>query len=474
MRIGLTRRPGTIQRATSLHHFMEMVRDACQPWPHMFAPGDALERSDALGDRLRCAESLVLQCDVVLAPITGPIELAAARCACGTKTRIVYFPLGDTAGDPRAFLYCVECLRPGDVIAVTCRSDLDILGALASHVPREVQHVPLGVDLDYWTPDACEQPEARRLFQIAPKAPLVAFAGRIIPSKNVHLALAVFRHVLARYPSAVLIMCGDIPKVSVPLGDGASVSYAHYLVRLCDCMGISEQVRWTGQVDRNTLRSVLRTADVALSLSTHGDENFGLAAVESMAVGLPVVGTRWGGQKDTLDGLPYAVETYVTDRGAVIPCWPAAAQHVLRSLETRNHEGLRGRVWRERAGRYSRTAFIRQLRSALCRRDHESDAKPEYLSVTGDGARTLLDLAWGRRAAQRAYASSSAVAAAHRLETCEAIAGLPELNRPSGVPRASQRWTPWWQVHTRTAVMSSPDDRKKTIRDVMAGVATCG
>ena len=51
---------------------------------------------------------------------------------------------------------------------------------------------------------------------------------------------------------------------------------------------------------RPEVREFYNIADVAINLTLHHDENFGLAQVEAMACGLPVVGSLWGGLKDTI------------------------------------------------------------------------------------------------------------------------------------------------------------------------------
>jgi hypothetical protein len=63
---------------------------------------------------------------------------------------------------------------------------------------------------------------------------------------------------------------------------------------------------------------VLSAADVSVNLSVYDDENFGFSTIEAMAAGIPVIGTHWGGLKDTIqDGVTgTSVATAMTARGA--------------------------------------------------------------------------------------------------------------------------------------------------------------
>jgi hypothetical protein len=66
-------------------------------------------------------------------------------------------------------------------------------------------------------------------------------------------------------------------------------------------------------------------ADLMVNMTLHHDENYGFAQVEAMACGTPVVGTKWGGLKDTIkDGeTGYHVSTVVTGSGVKINWWEA-------------------------------------------------------------------------------------------------------------------------------------------------------
>jgi N-acetyl-alpha-D-glucosaminyl L-malate synthase BshA len=94
-----------------------------------------------------------------------------------------------------------------------------------------------------------------------------------------------------------------LPAVLVFVGDGPDRPAAE---APAEELGLLPDVRFLGKVD--AVADLLRCADLFLLPS--GSESFGLAALEAMACGVPVVATRVG-------GLPEVIEDGVT--GALVP-----------------------------------------------------------------------------------------------------------------------------------------------------------
>ncbi len=76
---------------------------------------------------------------------------------------------------------------------------------------------------------------------------------------------------------------------------------AEYLASLrarAERLGIADRLRWLGE--RNDVRRLLAAADVHCQPNTSG-EPFGIAFIEALAAGLPVVATRIGGALEIVD-----------------------------------------------------------------------------------------------------------------------------------------------------------------------------
>ncbi|HEY0796069.1 MAG TPA: glycosyltransferase [Acidisarcina sp.] len=105
---------------------------------------------------------------------------------------------------------------------------------------------------------------------------LVLFISRIHPKKGCDLLLKAFAARLAADPAWYLVMAGP-----------DQVGWQAELAKLSTTLGIEDRVVWTGML-RDTLKwGAFATAEV-FALPSH-QENFGIAVVEALACGLPVL-----------------------------------------------------------------------------------------------------------------------------------------------------------------------------------------
>jgi len=105
---------------------------------------------------------------------------------------------------------------------------------------------------------------------------VILFLSRLDQKKGLDLLLPAFARVLMREPSATLVIAGD--------GEPAFVeAIKQEAVRL----GITRSLLWTGFLTGEDKWAALLDADVFVLPSY--SENFGVAVIEAMACGLPVV-----------------------------------------------------------------------------------------------------------------------------------------------------------------------------------------
>jgi len=115
-------------------------------------------------------------------------------------------------------------------------------------------------------------------------------ARTVGPGRKVLMHVSNFRPV-KRVRDVVRIFAqvnGEIPSSLVMVGDGPDRVDAEFEARH---LGVSEHVHFLGKID--DVAPLLASADVFL-LPSHS-ESFGLSALEALASGVPVVGTRAGG-----------------------------------------------------------------------------------------------------------------------------------------------------------------------------------
>lgn len=168
--------------------------------------------------------------------------------------------------------------RTADVIVSTCPDEVEELVRMG--VPRhQARVVPCGVDLDLFRPDASGAPERPRLLSI----------GRLVPRKGVQTVVQA----LPCLPEVELVVGGGLP-----IGDLDRDEEVNRLRAEADRLGVSGQVRFVGQVARQDVPGLMRSATAVVCVPWY--EPFGMVVLEAMACGVPVIASSVGGQQDTV------------------------------------------------------------------------------------------------------------------------------------------------------------------------------
>jgi glycosyltransferase involved in cell wall biosynthesis len=105
---------------------------------------------------------------------------------------------------------------------------------------------------------------------------MILFLSRIHAKKGIDLLLPAFARTRSKHPDAVLVIAGD--------GDRRVVEELQQQSR---DLGLSSGIIWAGFLQGERKRNALADADVFVLPSY--SENFGIAVVEAMGAGLPVV-----------------------------------------------------------------------------------------------------------------------------------------------------------------------------------------
>ncbi len=141
-------------------------------------------------------------------------------------------------------------------------------------ITKNIEIIPNFVDVARFKPDqkGCDRAEFA-----SPDEKIIMHMSNYRPVKNAADVIKIFDIVNKRLPSR-LILVGDGPE-------------APNVLALADSMGLKDRVTFLGGQDM--VESVLCKADLFLLPSA--SEAFGLAALEAMACGVPVVGSLVGG-----------------------------------------------------------------------------------------------------------------------------------------------------------------------------------
>jgi glycosyltransferase involved in cell wall biosynthesis len=170
----------------------------------------------------------------------------------------------------------LRALRRAD--RVLCVSE-----SLAGEVRRElgdssahVSVLPNGIDLERFRPSAERRPPGARLVTVA----------ALEEYKNPLLLLEAMALVVGQLPSATLEIAGE-------------GSLRPQMLERIRALGLSRSVSLLGQVERDQVAALLRDRCDLLVVPSRS-ETFGVAVIEALACGHPVVSTRCGGPEEIL------------------------------------------------------------------------------------------------------------------------------------------------------------------------------
>lgn len=203
-------------------------------------------------------------------------------------------------------------------------------------IPRHsIRVVPCGVDTHTF----------------APEGPVTTRHGRprLLTVTDSADELATTLRVLAQVPDAELIAACAPPDASI--------------ARLADDLGVTGRVKFTGPLTREELPSMLRSADLLVTLAEH--DPTGMLVLESMACGTPVAAASGGGHGDAVvDGttgilVPARRPALIAERirGLLTHPMRLAAFGVAASDRARSRYSWE-RIARETAAVYDRAAQV--------------------------------------------------------------------------------------------------------------------
>jgi 1,2-diacylglycerol 3-alpha-glucosyltransferase len=154
-------------------------------------------------------------------------------------------------------------------------------------VGRPTVVLPTGVDLTRFRPG--DAAAARAALGLPAAPPLALYVGRLDREKNLALLLQAFERMADRHPGVELVLVGRGTQEAA-------------LRRQLRGRGVGARIHFAGGIGLDAVVRYYQAADLFLFAST--TETQGLAVLEAMAVGLPVVAVRASGVEEAVvDGV---------------------------------------------------------------------------------------------------------------------------------------------------------------------------
>ena len=203
-----------------------------------------------------------------------------------------------------AALHCTDPLEAEAIKRLNCRSPTFVIAN--------------GIDLSKFSA-INERGRIRAEFGIPADSIVLLFMGRLHMKKRPDIAIQAFAKVKSVYLNAYLLMCG-------PDEEGLSSA----LQAEANKLGCSDRVIFTGLMSGDKISQLLADVDIFLMPSEPQSENFGMAAVEAMAVGVPIL---------ISEGVPVGYWAEKAGAGRMVPCTADAFANALFEL-LRSHDHL--------------------------------------------------------------------------------------------------------------------------------------
>lgn len=188
-----------------------------------------------------------------------------------------------------------ELATQADLIISPSEYDRQYMRALYQVLAERIQVIPPGFNAELFKPMSAAEAKQHIGAELASK--LIMFVGRIDPLKGVDNIMYALKILQARQPKAPVclwIVGGD----HVQSMDQWSVEQKR-LDQVCRDLRMTASVKFVGQQPQHELPYYYNAAEVVVMASHY--ESFGMAALEAMACGVPVILSNVTGIASLLD-----------------------------------------------------------------------------------------------------------------------------------------------------------------------------
>lgn len=331
-------------------------------------------------------EQFLSNCDVVLGRIDEKVLQSRERL--DRKPPLIGFLLGAISRGGGDLSRNYSYLKSTDVLVGNCTGDVEITKKFFKNC--QARNLPFAYDEStFHTVEESQRQALKTELGFQKTDRILLYSGRLTMEKNLHSQLRLFSVLQHLMPNLHLVIVGELENVPFIEIGMYSVDITGTITRLVSELRLDTgRVHFLGRKNPTQLRDFYIIADALVNLTLHHDENFGFAQVEAMACGTPVIGSCWGGLRDTIkhDETGYHISNVVTDSGVKLNWWEAANRIVQLLEDDATRQRFRERCPIHVQEHFSSRRYDEILQSILvdCMKRIEKGSEPLVLSEFGD------------------------------------------------------------------------------------------
>lgn len=382
MKIGMI---NDLPMITSLNYLFSGLETIVGKHETFRRPPEYLHASDVRREEM--TKDLILKSDVIVG--TMDEMMLRTRERVGKHVPYVWFPFANVTRSFTDMRHNHKYFRSTDIIVCHCEAEVEITRKFFTNA--RLRYVPFIYDDSTFHPlEEASRQAVKTEMGFAPDAKILLYVGRIAIEKNLQTVLKIFSVVHDLIPDVHLVVVGKTFELPFMEFGIFPVNLKGTLTKVYRTLGIPEEkIHFYDNKGPAELRNIYAAADAVINLTLNHDENFGLAQVEAMGCGTPVVGTNWGGLKDTIiDGeTGYKVSTVASSALGVKVDWWEGAHKLVSLLRAKESERLRfRRRSREHVyGKFSLAPFTQAVESILAETMELKDGGSEPLELAPFG-----------------------------------------------------------------------------------------
>lgn len=198
---------------------------------------------------------------------------------------------------------------------------------------------PFPVDKSFFKFDSSLRKEGRAKYGLKDDEIVFLYSGRLSYQKNIFHLLHLMKDAIQLSSEKFkLLLAGPMDDLGMPyvgLSGPLNAFFGQFKTvrKNLEKLFENNQIQLLGNVPQSELNELYCASDFQINLSTHNDEDYGMAPAEGLCAGLPALLTAWGGFCDFHTYCPDHVKLIplVREKGRFLPSYKDALKEMMNT-----------------------------------------------------------------------------------------------------------------------------------------------